>query len=99
DTALCNEGVPVALVATPQLVNRLQKYEAQALWNSSQFWGRVLDYVPLPEPIDNDLELVSRALLPECNNRIIHLVVEYAKYPRRKPPLRWIEDLVGDARA
>ncbi len=96
DTALCNEGVPVALCSTPQFRRRLHQAEKQTIWQSDQFRRRVKDYVPLPAvPQKEDLEAVARKLLPGAGKEAIRLVVVYAT--TSKWPMTAIANAVEDA--
>jgi AAA domain len=97
DTALCNEGVPVALVATPQFTRRLDQVEKQTIWQSTQFRRRIKDFERLPARVcEADLESVARKLLQESDKASIKLVVGHAQLS--KWPLTWIADLAEDAR-
>jgi len=97
DTALCNQGVPVALVATPQLTRRLHQAEKQTVWQSTQFRRRIKDFARLPlKPSDVDIEAVTRKLLPECDRTSVKLVVGHSKLSPW--PLSWIANLVEDVR-
>ncbi len=79
-TALVNMGVPVALVTTPQFMRTQKLMEAKTRWASEQFTGRLGHYQKLPEKLsDQDLEAVSRSVLPEGDRRTIKMLVLYAK--------------------
>jgi hypothetical protein len=78
-TALCNEGVPVALVTTEQFALKRAQTEKQTEWSSQQLSGRIRRYRKLPlKPRKEDLEAVSRKLLPEADKDTIGLMVANA---------------------
>lgn len=97
DTALCNQGVPVALIATPQFSRRLDQAERETIWQSAQFRRRVKDYVRLPSAMSQaDLDSVTRKLLPNSDRASIKLATGYAKLSRW--PLTGLANLAEDAR-
>jgi hypothetical protein len=79
-TALVNQGVPVALVTTPQFMRAQTAVERKSLWTSEQFIGRIGDYKRLPDSLsETDLTAVARKLLPEGCPRCIETLVVYAQ--------------------
>lgn len=98
DTALCNRGVPVALVTTPQFTYRMHEAERQTGWNASQFLRRACGrWTELPErSTDEDLQLVARRVWPGLDASGIKLAVGYAKLSGRD--VSGLGDLALDAR-
>jgi hypothetical protein len=95
NTALCNQGVPVALVATPQLTARLHQAEKQTLWQSSQFRRRIKDFARLPKAVgEADIESVARKTFPDISGAAIKLIVGQALLSQW--PLTWIGNLAED---
>lgn len=96
DTALCNQGVPVGCVTTPQIITCVKRAEAQAGWNWRQFRRRVGRWVLLPEwNIKSDLEAVAQRLLPGISRAGIKLAVGYAQLSLNGAPSRDVSGL-GD---
>lgn len=96
NTALVNQGVPVALVCTDQFSRLKERVERQTGWTSGQFLHRVKRFKTLPErPEEADLWAVARALLPmiwsESAGAWIHHNGE------RKPDERAMKAIVGYA--
>ena len=48
DTAICNSGVPIALVTTPQFIVCMTRAADQVEWNYRQFRRRVKRWTKLP---------------------------------------------------
>jgi hypothetical protein len=64
DTALVNQGVPVALLATDQFSKLKNRVERSTGWTSEQFVHRVYRYRQLaPKPTREDVDAVARRLL------------------------------------
>ncbi len=64
NTALVNQGVPVALICTDQFVKLKSRIEKRTGWTSEQLEHRVKRYVKLPEiPTKEDLQAVASKLL------------------------------------
>jgi hypothetical protein len=79
-TALVNQGVPVALVTTPQFITTQKAVENRTHWTSEQFIGRIGHYLPLPKSLgEDDLAKVAKALLPSGNAKSIETLVRYAQ--------------------
>ncbi len=78
-TALCNEGVPIALVTTPQFAWRRSQVETQTGWSSEQLAGRIKRYRKLPiKPSQADLRAVAKKLLPGADSDTLDLLVANA---------------------
>lgn len=78
-TALVNQGVPVALVTTPQFMKTQQAVERKSCWTSEQFTGRIGHYAKLPDSLSkDDLAAVAKNLLPEGCAKSIKALVLYA---------------------
>lgn len=96
DTALCNHGVPVALITTPQFINCVKRAETQVGWNWRQFRRRVKRWVQLPQRnTEADLETVARKILPGITRAGIKLAVGYTLMSLHGSPSRDISGL-GD---
>lgn len=96
-TALVNQGVPVALVTTPQFLNSQKATETHTAWTSEQFTGRIGHYEKLPDRLDvHDLAAVASALLPEGDKRAVEMLVEYARTSQKY--LAGIDAVVSRAR-
>jgi len=79
-TALVNQGVPVALVTTPQFITTQKAVEKRTHWTSEQFIGRIGHYLPLPKSLgEDDLAKVAKALLPSGDAKSIEILVRYAQ--------------------
>ena len=64
DTALVNQGVPVALICTDQIAKLKARGEKQTGWTADQFLHRTFRYTKLDDrPTKADLEAVTRHLL------------------------------------
>ena len=64
DTALVNQGVPVALLCTDQFAKLKNRVERQTGWTSEQFMHRVFRYRKLEaKPSLADVEAITRRLL------------------------------------
>ena len=79
-TALVNNGVPVAMVTTPQFLRNQKEFENRTRWTSEQFTGRLGHYEPLPVALTpEDLHKVAAALLPDASEQTIEALVVYAQ--------------------
>jgi hypothetical protein len=79
-TALVNNGVPVAMVTTPQFLRNQKEFETRTRWTSEQLTGRIGHYEPLPSELTpGDLQKVAGALLPDADTRTIEALVVYAQ--------------------
>lgn len=96
DTALCNHGVPVALVTTPQFINCVKRAEVQVSWNWRQFRRRVKRWVQLPQwNTEADLVAVGRKILTGISPSGIKRAVGYARLSLHGSPSRDVSGL-GD---
>jgi hypothetical protein len=83
NTDLNNQGVHVALICTPQLMQSANQAVEQTGWNFWQFRRRA-EYVALPDAnTAPDLESVARALAPGISAAGIDLMVGYAQISKR----------------
>ena len=79
-TALVNNGVPVALVTTPQFLRNQKAFETRTRWTSEQLTGRIGHYESLPVALTpEDLHKVAAALLPDGSEQTIEALVVYAQ--------------------
>jgi len=111
DTALVNQGVPVALLCTDQFAKLKNRVERQTGWTSEQFMHRVFRYQQLPAPTREDADAVTRALLScawneevdawtpatrACSDTTVEAVAGYAM--EQRIPLACVASCVDDAR-
>ncbi len=98
-----NEGVPIAMISTPQFVET-QKSVEKCGWNSAQLTGRIGHYEPLPVDLSvDDLKAVAKAVLPEADAQILRALALYAQASERylaaidsiSNRARWIADRAG----
>ena len=85
DTALCNDdtnhrgSVPVALITTPQFLDRLARAKNQVGWNYEQFRRRAGRWVTLPpQNSEADIFAVARSVFPKACEASIKEIVSYA---------------------
>lgn len=97
DCDLCNAGVPVALVSTPQFGPRLSEFEDRTRWNAGQFRRRFSGrWCALPQKTtEADLTALAKAALPHVGVKGIKLAVGYAGAFDRD--VSGLFDLVRDA--
>ncbi len=81
NTDLCNAGVAVCLIATPQLGRRLAEFENIAAYNARQFRRRFAGrWQPTPlNTADEDLMELGRRFLPNVGEKGIKMALEYAR--------------------
>jgi hypothetical protein len=97
DTALCNPPLPVALIATPQFLDCIQKAAVQTGWNYLQFKRRCKRLEVLPDKNTvADIEAVARKLAPGATTPAIKEIVGYAMLSRRD--LSAVGDVVREAK-
>lgn len=78
-TELCNRGISVALVTTPQFYTAQALLEKQTAWTSEQFIGRLGHTERLPDKLgESDLKKVASALLPSADAEILEALAQYA---------------------
>jgi hypothetical protein len=96
DTALENQGVPVALITTPQFIQCVKRAQDQVGWNWRQFRRRVARWVELAQwNTDADLAAVARKIMPGITGAGVKLAMSYAKLSFHGSPSRDISGL-GD---
>ena len=79
-TALVDEGIPIALVSTPQFTVAQQLTAEKSKWREAQLTGRIDHFEQLPELLSAvDLEAVAKVCLPEADDQSIELLVTYAQ--------------------
>ena len=79
NTGLCNNGVPVALVATDQFRKQLSVSGKVAGYNSRQFKRRCIRYERLPDHVSlGDLRKVARKLAPWISKDGVQALAGYA---------------------
>ena len=77
--SMANQGVPIALISTPQFLETQKALEDRSGWNSRQFQGRIGLYVPLPRQLEEaDLVKVARACLPKSGDEELGHIAVYA---------------------
>jgi hypothetical protein len=97
DTALCNPPLPVALVTTPQFMLCMERAAHDVDWNYMQFKRRCKRYCRLPaNNTPEDIEAVTRHLLPGAKRAIIKQVAGYAALSKRD--LSAVGDIVREAK-
>lgn len=97
DCDLCNAGVPVVLVSTPQFGPMLSEFEDRTKWNAGQFRRRFSGrWTCLPEKTtDADLAALAQQTMPHVGSKGIKLAVAYAGTFGRD--VSGLFDLVRDA--
>ena len=96
NTACCNEGVSVILIATKEFSRKRTQVEKQTGWNNEQFRRRNSRQVNLPDkPSIEDLTIVVKKLLPMAKPGLMQTVVGYAM---QGGFFTMIKDLALDAR-
>ena len=79
DTGLCNNRIPVTLVATHQFSKQLSAAGKDAGYNLGQFKRRCFRFVSLPDDVSKaDLKKVARKLAPSLSPAGIQALVGYA---------------------
>lgn len=97
DTALCNRGVPAALICTPQFITSMQQVQKRSGWNSGQFRRRLKRLTMLPDrPTKADLECVARKRLPKASSSVIKHLVGFAGGQQRHH-LDTLNDAINEA--
>jgi hypothetical protein len=98
DTAICNHGVPIALITTPQFLVCMTRASDQVEWNYRQFRRRVKRWVKLPDRnTEADLTAVARSIFKGASAAIIKEIVGYAMLSKRD--LSAVGDVAGEVRA
>lgn len=84
DTAICNQGVPIALVTTPQFIVCMTRAADQVEWNYRQFRRRVKRWEKLPAAnSEEDIKAVARNVFKKADARIISKITGYALLSKR----------------
>ncbi len=97
DTAICNRGVPVALVTTPQFIQCMTRAKNQVEWNFNQFRRRVKRWIKLPDKnTETDIAAVARTLFRNTGEQVIKKVVGYAFLSKRD--LSAVGDIAAEVR-
>jgi len=97
-TALCNQGVPVALVTTPQFIVCMTRAADQVEWNYRQFRRRVKRWEKLPAAnSEQDIKAVARHLFKKADASMISKIVGYALLSKRD--LSAVGDVADEVRA
>ncbi len=97
DTALCNPPSPLALITTPQFLLFMERAAGQVGWNYRQFKRRCKRYCRLAaNNTPEDIEAVTRHLLPGAKSAIIKQVSGYAALSKRD--LSAVSDIVREAK-
>jgi len=98
DTAVCNQGVPIALVTTPQFIVCMTRAADQVEWNYRQFRRRVKRWVKLPATnSEDDIKAVARNVFKKADARIISKIAGYALLSKRD--LSAVGDVADEVRA
>jgi len=78
--SLVNNGVPAALVATPQFTKNQELLSQKVGWRTGQFIGRIDHFEKLPDALSTeDLTAIAQAMLPQGDTKSIKALVNYAK--------------------
>jgi hypothetical protein len=98
DTAICNSGVPIALVTTPQFIVCMTRAADQVEWNYRQFRRRVKRWVKLPASnSEEDIKAVARNMFKKADARTISKIAGYALLSKRD--LSAVGDVADEVRA
>lgn len=97
-TALCNGGVPVALIGSRNFTRLLKNVEARcSVWGAEQLHGRLRLRKQLPDKLPTeDLFKIAEHLLPNSEPATIQLIVGHAL--KSAPAVPAIESAVARAR-
>jgi len=98
DTAICNQGIGIALVTTPQFIVCMTRAADQVEWNYRQFRRRVKRWVKLPavNP-EADIKSVARSVFPKADAGMISKIAGYALLSKRD--LSAVGDVADEVRA
>jgi hypothetical protein len=98
DTAICNQGVPIALVTTPQFIVCMTRAADQVEWNYRQFRRRVKRWEKLPAAnSEEDIKAVARNVFKKAGALTISKIAGYALVSKRD--LSAIGDVASEVRA
>ncbi|MGA2029598.1 MAG: ATP-binding protein [Verrucomicrobiota bacterium] len=97
DTAICNCGVPVGLVTTPQFIVCMTRAADQVEWNYRQFRRRVKRWVKLPlTNTEEDIKAVARNVFKKADAQTISKIAGYALLSKRD--LSAVGDVAAEVR-
>jgi hypothetical protein len=97
DTAICNRGIPIALVTTPQFIVCMTRAADQVGWNYRQFQRRVKRWEKLPATnTEADIKAVARNVFKKADAGMISKIVGYALLSKRD--LSAVGDVAGEVR-
>lgn len=98
DTALCNCGLPLALITTDQFIVHMTRAADQVDWNYRQFRRRVKRWIKLPpKNTEEDIEAVARNVFKKADAGMISKIVGYALLSKRD--LSAVGDVADEVRA
>jgi hypothetical protein len=98
DTAICNRGVPIALVTTPQFIVCMTRAADQVDWNYRQFRRRVKRWEKLPAAnTEDDIKAVARNVFKKASAGMISKIAGYALLSKRD--LSAVGDVAAEVRA
>ena len=98
DTAICNQGVPIALITTPQFIVCMTRAADRVQWNYRQFRRRVKRWEKLPASnTEEDIKAVARKVFPKANARMISTIAGYALLSKRD--VSAVGDVASEVRA
>jgi AAA domain len=84
DTAICNQGIGIALVTTPQFLKCMTRAAVQLEWNYLQFRRRVKRWPPLPaNNTTEDIRAVVKKVFKTANAGMIRDITAYALMSKR----------------
>jgi hypothetical protein len=97
DTAICNCGVPIALVTTPQFIVCMTRAADQVEWNYRQFRRRVKRWVKLPaRNTEADIRAVIKSVFKNAHAQMVSLIAGYALLSKRD--LSAVGDIAAEVR-
>jgi DNA transposition AAA+ family ATPase len=98
DTAICNQGVGIALVTTPQFIACMTRAADQVEWNYRQFRRRVARWTTLPaQNTEADIKAVARSVFKNADTQMVSKIVGYALLSKRD--LSAVGDVADEVRA
>jgi hypothetical protein len=97
DTAVCNCGVPIAMVTTPQFIKLMTRAADQVEWNYRQFRRRVRRWIKLPAVnTEDDIKAVARSVFKTADAATIKKIAGYALLSKRD--LSAVGDVANEVR-
>jgi hypothetical protein len=98
DTAICNQGVGIALVTTPQFIACMTRAADQVEWNYRQFRRRVARWTTLPaQNTEADIKTVARSVFKNADAQMVSKIAGYALLSKRD--LSAVGDVADEVRA